>query len=476
MNFITGKHLSRRTFLCGTGASVALPFLDAMVPAGRAVRDPAEGFTRFIAVQDCFGAAGANPWGATQNLYAPKKVGRDFEIGPNSMLQGVAEYRDYITVVSNTDSRMAEPFTSLEVGGDHDRSVSVFLTQSHPKQTQIDIFLAQSLDQVHADRIGRDTVLPSLEMSTERVDSGGGCSYNYNCAYKTSLAWKSASEPLPAMREPRAVFDQIFGIGDNNTDRAARRQTSRSLLDFVTESVAQLKRELTPIDRAAFDQYTTEIRELERRIELVEKRNSGGEERSNPEAPNGIPERWEDHMELMFDLQLLALQGDVTRVITFTIGVDGESSNLVMPDSGTNKAFHALSHHGNQPAAIMEFNLINTYRLGQMTYFLDKMKNATEAGVPLLDKAAVIWGSPMGDPNLHNHRRCPLILMGKANGKLEGNLHLRAPTSTPMANVFVSLMQAIGHNDMAEFGDSTGEFALTFPKGPTTNQQSKGGA
>ncbi len=464
MNLITGKHLARRTFLKGAGASVALPFLDAMVPAGRGFRDPAEGFTRMIAVQDCFGNAGGNLWGETQNLFAPKKIGRDFEIGPNSSLQQLAEYRDYLTVVSNTDCRMAEPFSSSEVGGDHDRSVSVFLTQSHPKQTQIDVSLAQSLDQVHADRVGQDSVLPSLEMSTERVDAGGGCSYNYNCAYKTSLSWKSPSEPLPALREPRAVFDQIFGTGDNNADRAARRRTSRSLLDFVTQSVAELKKTLAPVDRAALDQYTTQIRELERRIELVEKRNSSGEERSNPEAPNGIPERWEEHMELMFDLQLLALQADVTRVITFTIGIDGESSNLVMPDSGTNKAFHALSHHGNQPAAIMEFNLINTHRIGRMAYMLEKLKNTMEADRSLLDKTAIIWGSPMGDPNLHQHRRCPLILMGKANGALEGNTHLRAPEGTPMANVFVSLMQGLGH-DMQRFGDSTGEFPLRLPKG-----------
>src|SRR4051812_45040521 len=157
MNLITGKHLARRTFLKGAGASVALPFLDAMVPAGRPARDPAEGFTRMIAVQDCFGNAGGNLWGETQYLFAPKKVGRDFEIGPNSSLGQLAEYRDYLTVISNTDCRMAEPFTSLEVGGDHDRSVSVFLTQAHPKQTQVDVFLSQSLDQVHADRVGRDS-------------------------------------------------------------------------------------------------------------------------------------------------------------------------------------------------------------------------------------------------------------------------------------------------------------------------------
>jgi hypothetical protein len=226
------------------------------------------------------------------------------------------------------------------------------------------------------------------------------------------------------------------------------------------------------VDRQAIDQYTTNIRELERRIQLIEAQQSTGEERAMPEAPTGIPDLWEDHMELMFDLQVLALQGDLTRVITFKTGFDLQ--NRTHPLSGTNKSFHGASHHGNVQSSVLEFNLINTHRLSRMTYFLEKMKNAKEGDASLLDKTAILWGSPMGDPNLHNHRRCPLILMGHANGVLEGNLHLRAPTATPMANVFVSLMQALGHNDMAEFGDSTGEFALSFPRG-ATSQQSRGG-
>jgi hypothetical protein len=434
-----------------------------MVPAGRLARDPAEGFTRFVGIQEAFGAAGSNLWGGTQHLFAPKTLGRNFDIGPNSQLKLLADHREYLTIVSNTDCRMAEPFRSEEVGGDHDRTTAVFLTQSHPKQTQQDIFLSKSLDQHHADRFGQDTVLPSLELSTERVDSGGGCSYNYHCAYKTSVAWKTPNEPLPAIREPRVVFEQLFGAGDTNADRAGRRQASKSLLDFVTESLAGLKRELSAVDRMALDQYTTYIRELERRIQLVEAQNTSGDERAMPEAPSGVPERWEEHMQIMFDLQVIALQADLTRVITFAMGTDG-NMNTVLPDSGTNKAFHSLSHHGNQPTSILEFNLINTYRLGQLGYFLEKLKTTMEGNASLLDKTAIVWGSAMGDPNLHAHRRCPLILMGKANGALEGNMHLQAPEGTPMSNVFVSLMQKMGH-DMARFGDSTGEFALSIPKG-----------
>ena len=464
MNFITGRHLSRRTFLRGAGASVGLPLLDAMVPAGRPWIDAAQSqFTRLVCVEESMGCAGGNDWGDAQNLFAPARAGRDFELKAESQLKPLEAYRDYLTIVSNTDVRMAEPYRAEEIGGDHDRSTAVFLTQAHPLQTQADVYLGKSLDQVHADRFGQDTALPSLEITTEQMDRGGGCAYNYHCAYTTTLAWASPTQPLPAIREPRRVFEQLFGAGDSPADRAVRLRSSQSLLDWVLVELNDLKRELGALDRQALDQYATHIRELERRIELVEAQNSSGEERQMPEAPSGIPDRWEDHMRLMFDLQVLALQADLTRVITFKTGFDLQNSTF--PDSGTSKSFHASSHHGNVPAAIMEFNVINTYRLGQMAYFLEKMKNTLEGEASLLDKTAIIWGSPMGDPNLHNHRRCPLLLMGHANGALEGNLHLRAPKGTPMANVFVSLMQRIGHDDMRAFGDSTGEFPLSFPAG-----------
>jgi hypothetical protein len=464
MNIITGKHLSRRTFLRGTGASVALPFMDAMVPAGRAWRDPAqEQFTRLVCIEESHGCAGGNDWGDSQHLFAPAKVGRDFEFGVNSQLKPLEAYRDYMTVVSQTDIRMAEPYRAEEIGGDHDRSTAVFLTQSHPLQTQADVFVGKSLDQIHADRFGQETALPSLEISTEETDRGGGCAYNYHCAYAAALSWKTATQPLPAIREPRVVFEQLFGAGDSAADRATRLQTNQSLLDWIATSVADLKRELGVVDRRALDQYTTHIRELERRIQLVEGQNTSGEEREMPEAPSGIPDRWEDHMELMFDLQVLALQADLTRVISFKTGTDLQSRTF--PDSGTNKSFHGASHHGNIPSAVMEFNLINTHRLGQMERFLEKLKDTVEGDASLLDKTAIIWGSPMGDPNLHNHRRCPLVLFGHANGALEGNLHLRAPQGTPMANVFVSLMQGLGHDDFDRFGDSTGAFPLNLPEG-----------
>ena len=467
MHFITGKHLERRTFLRGAGATIALPFLDAMVPAGRVWRDALQErrFTRLLCIEESMGCAGGSDWGDKQNLFAPAKIGRDFEFWPGSQLAPLEPYREYLTLISNTDCRMAEAYNAQEIGGDHDRSTAVFLTQSHPKQTQgSDVYLGTSLDQIHARRFGQDTALPSLEVTTEGIDRGGGCAYNYHCAYTTALAWASPTQPLPAIREPRAVFEQLFGAGDSPEDRAARRRTNRSVIDWVATKVARLKMELGAVDRLAMDQYLQHIRELERRIALVEAKNTSGEERDMPEAPSGVPDSWEEHMSLMFDLQVLALQADLTRVITFKTGFD--QSNRTFPASGTTKSHHGASHHGNVPQDIMDFNLINKHRLSQMGYLLERLKNTMEGESSLLERSAVVWGSPMGDPNLHNHRRCPLIFMGHANGALEGNLHLRAPVGTPMANPLLSLMQAIGHDDLEVFGDSTGEFALSFPKGP----------
>lgn len=465
MNFITGNHVSRRTFMRGMGASFALPLLDAMVPAGRPWKDPTtqKEFTRLICIEESMGCAGGSDWGDARNLFAPAGVGRDFDFGPDSQLKPLEGFRDYMTIVSQTDCRMAEPYRAEEIGGDHDRSTAVFLTQAHPKQTQgSDIFLGTSLDQLHARRFGQDTALPSLELCVEGIDRGGGCAYNYHCAYTTSLAWASPSQPLPAIREPRAVFDRLFGAGDSAEDRAQRRRTNASMIDWIADEVRRLRRSLGPVDRVALDDYLTYIREIERRIQLVEQRNQSGEEREMPEAPSGIPDSYEEHMQLMFDLQVLALQTDMTRVITFKTGFD--QSNRTFPDSGTTKSIHGASHHGNVPTDIMDFHKINTYRTGQLAYLLDRLQQTMDGDASLLDKTAVVWGSPMGDPNVHNHRRCPLLLLGRANGALEGGLHVRAPRGTPMANAFVGLMQGIGH-DMESFGDSTGALALSYPRG-----------
>lgn len=229
-----------------------------------------------------------------------------------------------------------------------------------------------------------------------------------------------------------------------------------------------MQRQLGADDRMRMEKYLQDVREIERRIEMVETHNNGGEERAIPEAPAGVPDSYTEHMHLMFDLQVLALQTDMTRVITFKTGRDSE--NRVFPESGSDRGFHPASHHGGREEAILEFNKICQYRVGMLPYLVEKMKNTMDGDMNLLDRSVVMWGSPMADPNIHNHRRCPLIFLGKGNGVLEGNLHLKAADGMPMANVMLRLMQDLGHTDMDSFGDSTGSFALTS-SGRTTTQE-----
>ncbi|HEX5214996.1 MAG TPA: DUF1552 domain-containing protein [Vicinamibacterales bacterium] len=463
MQFITGKHLPRRTFLRGMGAAVALPFLDAMTPAGLSGQKAASAaaankMTRLICIEEVHGLAGCTTFGASKYLYAPEQVGRNFTLVPDNPLSALDKYKDQLTIISNTDCKMAEAFAPPEIGGDHFRSSAVFLTQSHPKQTQgSDIWAGTSLDQMYAKQFGQSTPLPSMQFCIENLDQAGGCTYNYSCAYTDSISWASPNEPLPMIRDPRVAFDMLFGAGATPEARAANRQTRRGILDWISGEVAGIRAQLGSSDKVRLDRYLDNIGEVERRIRMIEARNSSGEDRELPDAPAGVPDSFSEHMRLMFDLQVLALQTDMTRVIAFKTGRDAQ--NRVFPESGSSQPFHPASHHGNNEARILEFNKICKYRVGTMAYFLDKMKNTMDGDASLLDKSMIMWGSPMADPNVHNHRRCPLVLMGGANGQLKGGIHLKADEGTPMANVMLTAMHKLGMN-VESFGDSTGEFSL----------------
>jgi hypothetical protein len=464
MQFLSSsKAIPRRRFLQGLGATVALPYLDAMVPVGRGARKlaPAADGTRMVFIESVHGAAGSNAWGASKYFWAPEAVGRKFEFVQDSALKPLEAWRDYLTIVSNTDTRMAEAFVGPEIGGDHFRSSAVFLTQAHPKQTQgSDLFVGTSLDQIIARRIGKDTTIPSMQLCIENLDQAGGCYYNYACAYTDTISWAAPDEPLPMIRNPRVAFDLLFGAGANNADRAARRKANASILDWIVGEVASLRRDLGPADRQRVERYLENVRDLEQRIQRVEARNTSGAEREIPEAPPGVPDSFEEHMKLMFDVQVLALESDATRVISFKTGRD--ASSRTYPESGSNRGFHPASHHGGREAAIVEFNLINKYHVAMLPYFLEKLKNTAEGDSNLLEKTTIVYGSPMADGNIHNHRRCPLILLGHGNGTLQGNLHLKAPDGTPMADVFLTLMHKLGMDDMKNFGDSTGPFSLSI--------------
>jgi hypothetical protein len=457
MDSFIGKSLPRRTFLRGMSATVALPFLDAMVPAGRA-RAAAER-TRLVAIEMVHGAAGCNELGARLNLWSPAETGRTFDLSPTA-LSPLEPFRDYLTIISNTDVRQAEPFSPHEIGGDHFRSSAVFLTQMHPTQTEgSNVYVGTSLDQMYAQRFGQETPIPSMQLCIEPVDQAGGCAYGYACVYTDSISWASANEPLPVIRDPRVAFEKLFGVGGTPEERAARRTTRRSILDWVAGEMTSVKRSLGPEDRQRLDRYIEDIREVERRIERIEARNTSGEARELPAAPAGVPDNFAEHVKLMFDLQALAFAADTTRVFSFKMGRDG--SSRVYPESGSERPFHPASHHGGNERGVKDFFLINKYHVAMLPYFLEKLKSIQEGDSNLLEKTLIMYGSPMADGNLHNHRRCPLILLGHANGHLEGNIHLKAPHGTPMADAMLTLLHKLGMDDLTNFGDSTGAFPIS---------------
>ncbi|MXW65924.1 MAG: DUF1552 domain-containing protein [Gemmatimonadales bacterium] len=458
MEFITGKHLSRRTFLRGAGATVALPFLDAMVPAGRLWAREVEDPTRLVCIEMVHGSAGSSGFGAAQNYWSPAATGRGFDLSPTA-LSSLEPYRDYLTIISDTDVEPAEARRPKEIGGDHFRSSATFLTQAHPKQTESsDVFVGPSLDQLYANRFGQDTPIPSMQLCIENVDQAGGCAYGYACVYTDTISWSSPTQPLPMIRDPRVAFDQLFGAGGTPEARAARQRSSASILDFLTGEVASLRGRLDPSDRRRMDRYLENVREIERRIQRVVARNESGEDRDLPEAPAGVPDSFDEHVKLMFDLQALAFQADMTRVFSFKMGRD--ASGRVYPESGIDRGFHPASHHGDNENNITDFAQINRYHVGLVPYFLDRLKASMEGDTHLLDKTMIVYGSPMGDPNVHNHKRCPLFVVGGAQGRMEGNQHLRAAPGTPMANVMLSLMHRLGMDDMTSFGNSTGTFSF----------------
>jgi hypothetical protein len=455
MHFLSRQPLDRRTFLRGASAMVALPYLDFMQPLGRygAARAAATESPRMLFMEMVHGAAGCSPLGLTENLWAPAGIGADFDLSATS-LAPLDPWRTYLSIISNTDVRMAEAYKPEEIGGDHFRSSAVFLTQSHPTQTEgSDIYAGTSIDQLFAQRFGQQTPIPSMQLCIEPLDRAGGCAYGYSCLYTDSISWASPTEPLPMIRDPRVAFEQLFGAGGTAAERAARTRSTGSVLDWITTRVGQLQRELGAADRARMDQYLENIREIERRIQHVERRNASGEERELAGSPTGVPDSFDEHVKIMFDLQVLALQSDLTRVFSFKLGRD--ASSRVYPDSGVATGFHPASHHGNNPARVKEFAAINRYHVSLLPYLMEKLRTTMDGEKSLLEKSTIVYGSPMADGNTHNHRRAPLIVLSGVREKIRGNVHVKAPDGTPMADAMLSLLHRFGMDDMASFGDST---------------------
>jgi hypothetical protein len=463
--FLTQKHLSRRTVLRGVGATIALPFLDSMIPARSVLAKTgaarAASRTRLVCIEQVHGAAGCSEYGLARHLWSPAATGRRFDISQGN-LSPLEPFRDYLTIVTNTDAKMAEAQSPPEVGGDHFRSSAVMYTHVRPKLTEgSDVRVGTSLDQLYVQRFGQDTPIPSMQLSIEPVDQSGGCAYGYACVYTDTISWAAEDQPLPMIRDPRIVFEQLFGSGGTPEQRAQRRATDRSILDMLADQIASLQRSLGPSDRQRLEQYATNLREIEQRIARIEARNTSGEARELPGAPAGVPDAFDEHVKLMFDLQVLAFASDTTRVFSFKMGRDG--SGRVYPGSGVDRGFHDASHHGTAEERIRQYGEINKYHVSLLPYFLEKLQGTMDGEASLLEKTLVMYGSPMAVGNTHNHRNCPFILLGHGAG-VEGGLHVKAAQDTPMANVMLTLLHRIGLEDLQSFGDSTGEFSFVAPE------------
>ena len=455
--FITKKHISRRTVLRGMGTAMTLPFLEAMVPAQTLLRNTAAApRSRLVCLEMVHGSAGSTQDGIDKNYWMPATEGADFDF--TMILKPLEPFREYVTVATHTDLRAAEAWSAAEEGADHFRSSAVFLTAAHPKQTEgSDIRGGTSIDQIYAQRFGQDTPLPSIQLGIENVDASGACGFNYACVYSGPISWSSPTTPMPMTIDPRMVFENLFGDGGSAADRAQRQKANRSILDGITREVGRLQQDLGHADRGRLNAYLDSVREIERRIQKIEQYNASGVHRELPAAPIGVPDSWEEHVRLMFDLQVLAFSSDVTRVSSFKLSRD--TSNRVFSESGFKAPFHTMSHHGSTPSKILEFAKLNAYHMSLLPYFLEKMKNTPDGDGNLLDHSLILWGSPMGDSNVHAHKRLPVVLVGHANGQVKGNRHVKCKDETPYANVLLTMLHKLGV-DQDSIGDSTGEVAV----------------
>lgn len=441
MNFITKRSLSRRTVLRGMGASLSLPLLDAMVPAGTALAATAAKPVKRLGFVFM-------PMGADMTRWTPRSEDTLDELSP--ILESLAPVRDRVTAFTNLELQPAYP-------GSHATSNSAFLSAARARLTEsTDYFLGTTVDQVAARAIGQETQLPSLELAMDLMQTVGQCDNGYACVYQNNLSWSSPTTPLPAEAHPRLVFEKLFGEGGSKSERQAALRKQASLLDFMREDLARVRKELGQTDRGKIDDYLDSVREVERRIQRAE---SGVEENPEPDMdrPIGVPATYGEHARLMFDLQLLAMQGDVTRVSTFQLA--RETSNRTYPEAGVSDPHHPLSHHGNDPGKIERMSKINAFHVSLFAEYLEKLAATPEGEGTLLDHSLLLYGSGMGNPNLHDHTNLPVLVAGGASSGIRGNRHIRYENATPLANLHLTLLDRAGVR-IDQFGDSDGMVSL----------------
>jgi hypothetical protein len=435
---ITKKALPRRTFLRGMGATVALPLLDAMIPSMTALAATAADPVRRLGFVYM-------PMGCDLPRWTPPGEGRLVELSPT--LESLRPVMDHLTVITHLELKNAYP-------GTHATSNAAFLSAAKAKWTESsDYYLGTTVDQIAAKQIGRDTLLPSLELSMDLLQTVGQCDNGYACVYQNNLSWSSPTSPLPAEAHPRIVFERLFGEGGSAAERRAALQRRSSLLDWVRDDVMRLQTKLGPEDRTRVDQYLDTVREVERRVQRAEA-SAADQPLPDLDRPAGVPAAYADHARLMFDLQVLALQGDVTRVITFQLA--RETSNRTYPEIGVPDPHHPLTHHGNDPDRVARMAKINAFHVSLFGYFLEKLKATPEGNGSLLDHVLYLYGSGMGDPNVHDHINLPTLVAGGGAGKLKGARHIKYAEPTPLANLHLTLLEKVGVR-MDAFADSTGK-------------------
>jgi Protein of unknown function (DUF1552) len=434
---VTRKALPRRTFLRGMGATLALPLLDAMVPAITAqAATPAHPVRRlgFVYI----------PMGSHIKEWTPRSEGTLAELSPS--LQALRPLVDHVTVLTNMELKNAYP-------GTHATSNAAFLSAATAKWTESsDYYLGTTVDQVAAQQIGKETRLPSLELSMDLLTVVGQCDNGYACVYQNNLSWSSPTTPLPAEAHPRIVFERLFGDGGSSADRRAELHKTASLLDWVSEDIARLQRKLGPGDRNKVSQYLDTVREVERRIQKAEAQ-SADSALPDLERPVGVPAAYADHAKLMFDLQVLAMQGDVTRVITFQLA--RETSNRTYPEIGVSEAHHPLTHNGGNPEKLAKVAQINAFHVSLFAYYLEKLKATPDGAGSLLDHSVILYGSGMGNPDKHDHVNLPIIVAG-GTGQRKGGRHIRYAEPHPLANLHLTLLDEVGVRQ-DRFADSNGK-------------------
>ncbi len=437
---ITKMALPRRTFIRGMGATLALPLLDAMVPAMSALSKAAP---RFAAIY-CGNGANMNDW-------TPATEGAGFAFSP--ILKPLEAFRDRTLVFTGLDNFPATD--QGDSGGQHPRAAPAFMSCVHPKQTEgADVQAGTTIDQMIAQQICRDSKLSSLELAVDRNDVVGACDHGYACAYMNSMSWKTPTMPLPAETNPRFVFERLFGSGDTAEARVTRSLEDRSILDGVTQEISHLRRNLGLRDGVKLSEYLDAIRDVEQRIGMSESYRS---DFAVPERPAGTAETFKEYAELMFDLQVLAFQADITRVSSFLMA--RENVNRSYSEIGLPEAHHSMSHHGNNPEKMALYSKLNTYHVETLAYFLKKLQAIPDGDGTLLDHSIVLYGSGMSDGNTHNNFNVPVVVVGGRDQQMKGNRHLAYPKGTPLANLSLSLMDKFGVN-LERFGDSTGELDL----------------